>query len=132
MSLALYYAAAFLPVIIILAIVTGKYLKSRRTQPDPHDWVKVCQHSNPTFGRARVKPPVDRFTPRPPSPAPMSGRTTDYSQRNYADDFALQQAMYNSHSSSSSDCSPSSDSGSSYDSGSSSSSDSGGSCGGSD
>jgi uncharacterized membrane protein YgcG len=126
MSLIVYYALAFLPVLIIAAILCGKYLKTR-TAPPPRR--HALDAYPPRYGRARVTPPVSRVTSRPSSPAPMSGRTTDFAQRNNdTDDYLRNQMLiYNSTSSSSSCDTPSS---SSYDSGSSSSSDSGGSCGG--
>lgn len=127
MSLIFYYALSLLPVLIIAGVLCGKWLKTRSAPPPRRHVLDVYP---PRYGRARVNPPVSRVTSRPSPPAPMSGRTTDYAQRNNdTDDYLRNQMMiYNSTSSSSSCDTPSS----SYDSGSSSSSDSGGSCGGSD
>lgn len=127
MSLIFYYALSLLPVLIIAGVLCGKWLKTRSAPPPRRH---VLDAYPPRYGRARVNPPVSRVTSRPSPPAPMSGRTTDYAQRNNdTDDYLRNQMMiYNSTSSSSSCDTPSS----SYDSGSSSSSDSGGSCGGSD
>lgn len=111
------------------AILCGRWLKTRSAPPPRRH---VLDEYPPRYGRARVNPPVSRVTSRPSPPAPMSGRTTDYTQRNDTDDYLRNQMLiYNSGSSSSSSSSCDTSS-SSYDSGSSSSSDSGGSCGGSD
>lgn len=133
-------------IVVGAAILVGKYLKRRGEPKKPADYRQLAKdinarypktmdelHRREQFGRARVNPPVSRVTPRPSPPAPMSGRTTDYAQRNNdTDDYLRNQMMiYSSTPSSSPSCdSPSSSS--SYDSGSSSSSDSGGSCGGGD
>lgn len=116
-------------IVVGAAILVGKYLKWRGEPKKPADYRQLAKdinarypktmdelHRREQFGRARVNPPVSRVTPRPSSPAPMSGRTTDYTQRNDTDDYLR-------------NCDGSF---SSFDSGSSSSSDSGGSCGGSD
>lgn len=109
------------------AILCGRWLKTRSAPPPRRHALDAYP---PRYGRARVNPPVSRVISRPSPPAPISGRTTDYTQRNDTDDYLRNQMLiYNSGTSSSSCDAPSS---SSYDSGSSSSSDSGGSCGGSD
>ena len=125
MSLIVYYALAFLPVLIIAGVICGKWLKTRSAPPPKRHALDAYP---PRYGRARVTPPVSRVTSRPSSPAPMSGRTEDFAQRNNnTDDYLRNQMMIYSSTPSSSSSSCDTPSSSSYDSGSSSDS---GSCGG--